>query len=73
MDWRDALRILQFLLEECSLQIWISLAAQRDVRQPLPHPRKRIRFRISVKNHLQALAMGQGVRRIFPLNNLEAL
>jgi hypothetical protein len=73
MDWRDALPILQFLLEDPSLQIWISLAAERDVRQPLRHPRKRVRFHISVKNQLQALAMGQGVRRFFPFNNLEAL
>jgi hypothetical protein len=72
MDWRDALHILQFLLEDRFLQISISLPAEGDVRQPLRRPHKRVYFRTSVKDRLQAQAMWQGIRQIFRLNNLEA-
>ena len=72
MDWRDAFHILQFLRQDRPLQIWIPLPAERDVRQPQRHRHKRVCFRTSVKKRLQALATGQGLRRIFRLNNLEA-
>jgi hypothetical protein len=52
--------------------MWIPLPAERDVRQLLlPHRHKRVSFRTSAKNQLQALAMGQGIRRIFRLNSME--
>jgi transposase len=72
MGWRDALHILRFLLEDRLLQIWIPSPAERDARQLLRHRHKRVCFRTSVKNQSQALATGQGFRRIFRLNNLEA-
>jgi hypothetical protein len=72
MDWRDALHILQFPGEGCFLQIWISLPDEQDVRQPLRHPHRRVCFRTSVTNQLQALAIRQGMRRIFQLNNVQA-
>jgi transposase len=72
MDRRDGLDILRFLLEDRLLRIWIPLPAERDVRQLLRRRQRRVYLRSSVKNQLQILAMGQGIRRIFRLNNLEA-
>jgi transposase len=72
MDWRDGLHILRFLVEDRLVQIWIPSPAERDVRQQLRHRHKRVCFRTSVKNQLQTLATGHGIRRIFRLDNLEA-
>jgi carboxylesterase type B len=46
--------------------------ASPPVGQLLRHRRKGVWFRTSGKSQLQALAMGQGIRPIFRLNNLEA-
>jgi len=62
-DSRDALHILQLLIEERFPRIWIPSPAERDVRQLWRHRHKLVCFRTSVKNQLPALAMGQGVCR----------
>ena len=62
-DSRDALHILQLLLEDRFPRIWVPSPAERDVRQLLRHRHKLVCFRTSVKNQLHALAMGQGVCR----------
>jgi len=62
-DSCDALHIFQLLIEERFPRIWIPSPSERDVRQLLRHRHKLVGFRTSVKNQLQALAMGQGVCR----------
>jgi transposase len=62
-DSRDALHILDLLLTNRFPRIWIPSVAERDVRQLLRHRGKLVRFRTSVQNQLQALAMGEGVCR----------
>jgi len=62
-DSRDALHILDLLLTNRFPRIWIPSPAQRDVRQLLRHRHKLVRFRTSVMNQLQALAIGQGLCR----------
>jgi transposase len=72
MDWRDALHILPFRLEDRFLRMRVPFPTERDVWQLLRQWHKRVYFRTSVKNQLQPLPMGQGIHRIFQLNNLEA-
>jgi transposase len=60
-DTRDALHILNLLMEVRFPRIWVPSAAERDVRQLVRHRHKLVRFRTSVMNQLHALAMGQGV------------
>src|SRR5437879_8921737 len=60
-DTRDALHILDLLIQDRFPRIWVSSAAERDVRQLVRHRHKLVRFRTSVMNQLQALAMGQGL------------
>lgn len=62
-DLRDALHLLELLLSGRFPRIWIPSPAERDVRQLLRHRHKLVRFRTSVENQLQALAMGQGLCR----------
>jgi transposase len=62
-DRRDALLLLQMLLEDRFPQIWVPTANERDVRQLLLHRSKLVRLRTQVKNQLQALALNQGVQR----------
>ena len=62
-DRRDALLMLQMLVENRFPRIWTPTAKERDVRQLLLHRSKLVRMRIQVKNQLQALAMNQGVQR----------
>ncbi len=62
-DRRDALLILQLLVEKRFPRIWVPTARERDVRQLLLHRAKLVRMRTQVKNQLQALALNQGVRR----------
>ena len=62
-DARDALHILDLLVENRFPQIWIPSPAERDLRQLLRHRHKMVCLRTSVRNQLHALAMGQGVYR----------
>ena len=60
-DSRDALHILDLLLTNRFPRIWIPSPEERDVRQLLRHRHKLVCLRTSLRNQLQALAMGQGV------------
>src|SRR3990170_2617350 len=62
-DARDALHLLQLLVENRFPKIWVSSPAERDVWQLLRHRHKLVCFRTSVRNQLHALAMGEGVCR----------
>jgi transposase len=62
-DARDALHILDLLVENRFPRIWIPSPAERDLRQLLRHRHKMVCLRTSVRNQLHALAMGQGVYR----------
>jgi transposase len=60
-DDRDALHILDLLMQNRFPRIWVPSAVERDVRQLVRHRHKLVRFRTSVMNQLHALAMGQGL------------
>jgi len=62
-DRRDALLVLQMLVEKRFPRIWVPTASERDVRQLLLHRSKLVRMRTQVKNQLQALALNQGLQR----------
>ena len=62
-DARDAQHLLHLLVEDRFPRIWVSSPAERDVWQLLRHRHKLVGFRTSVRNQLQALAMGEGVCR----------
>jgi transposase len=56
-DSRDACHILDLLFRDKFPRIWIPSAEERDARQQL------VCLRTSLKNQLQAMAMGQGICR----------
>src|SRR5437870_8100942 len=60
-DIRDARHILNLLMEDRFPRIWVPSAVERDVRHLVRHRHKLVRFRTSVMNQLQAVAMGQGL------------
>ncbi len=62
-DARDAVHLLNLLVENRFPRIWIPSPAERDTRQLLRHRYKLVCFRVSIKNQLHALAMSQGVCR----------
>jgi transposase len=62
-DSRDAVHLLDLLLTDRFPRIWMPSAAVRDARQLLRHRVKLVRYRTSVQNQLQALAMGEGICR----------
>ena len=62
-DARDALHLLDLLVENRFPRIWVSSPVERDTWQLLRHRDKLVRFRTSVRNQLHALAMGEGVCR----------
>jgi transposase len=62
-DSRDACHILDLLLRDKFPRIWIPSTEERDVRQLLRHRYKLVCLRTSLKNQLQAMAMGQGICR----------
>jgi transposase len=66
-DRRDALLLLQLLMEGRFPRIWVPTPAERDARQLLLHRAKLVRMRTQVKNQLQALALNQGVQRKWKL------
>ena len=55
-DKRDALHILQLLLEDRFPRLWTPTAEIRNQRQLLVHRHKLVRLRAQVKNQLQHLA-----------------
>ena len=62
-DRLDAEHILQLLLQDRFPRIWVPSLGERDVRQLLVHRHKRVQARTRSKNQLQALALGQGLRK----------
>ena len=62
-DQRDALHILDLLVEKRFPRLWVPTAEQRDVRQLLLHRHHLVRSRTQVKNQLQAMALNQGVQK----------
>ena len=62
-DRRDAVHLLQLLLQDRFPKIWVPSLAERDVRQLLVHRHKQVQARTRVKNQLHALALSQGVQR----------
>ena len=62
-DARDALHILELLLQKRFPRIWIPSPENRDVRQLVVHRVKLVQWRTRVMNQLHAMAMGQGLRR----------
>ena len=68
-DRRDALLLLQMLMENRFPRICVATASERDVQRLLLHRAKLVRLRTQVKNQLQALALNQGRRRRWKLWN----
>lgn len=62
-DSRDAVHILDLMLQNRFPRIWIPSPAERDLRQLLRHRHKMVCWRTSLRNQLQALALGQGLYR----------
>ncbi|HEY7679372.1 MAG TPA: IS110 family transposase [Terriglobia bacterium] len=62
-DSRDALHILDLLIENRFPRIWVLKPQERDVWQLLRHRDKLVRWQTAVKNQLHALAMGEGICR----------
>src|SRR5262249_31114809 len=62
-DRRDAVHVLQLLLEGRFPRIWVPASEQRDQRQLLIHRHKLVTLRARVKNELQHLALNQGVQK----------
>jgi transposase len=62
-DARDALLLLDLLVENRFPKIWVSSPEERDLWQLLRHRDKLVRFRTSVRNQLHALALGEGLCR----------
>ena len=62
-DARDALHILDLIVQGRFPKIWIPSSEERDRRQMLRHRNKLVGFRTSIQNQLHALAMGQGLCR----------
>lgn len=60
---RDALHLLDLLLDHRFPRIWVPTPEERDVRQLLKHRSKLVGMQTSVKNQLHFLAMSQGVCR----------
>lgn len=66
-DRRDALLLLDLLLQGNFPKIWVPTPQERDIRQLLWHRHKLVRMRTQVKNQLQALALNQGLQRQWKL------
>jgi transposase len=62
-DRRDALHLMQLLIEERFRRIWVASLEERDVRQLLVHRHKQVQARTRIQNQLQAMALSQGVQR----------
>jgi len=62
-DRRDALQLMELMVQERFPRIWVPSLEERDVRQLLVHRHKQVQARTRVKNQLQALALSQGVQK----------
>jgi transposase len=62
-DKRDALLLLELLLNDRFPKIWVPASAERDLRQLLWHRHKLVGMRTMVCNQLHALAMSQRLCR----------
>lgn len=62
-DPRDAQHLRRLLEQERFPRIWLASAEERDARQLLMHRSKLVGLRTGLRNQLQALALGQGLRR----------
>jgi transposase len=62
-DSRDAHLLLRLLAEDRFPRIWIAPRELRDARQLLLHRSKLVSLRTSMRNQLQAVALGQGLRK----------
>jgi transposase len=60
---QDAQLLLQLLLENPFLRIWVPDAANRDKRQLLWHRHRLVQMRTRVMNQLHVVALNEGVRR----------
>jgi transposase len=62
-DPRDALNVLQLLLENRFPAIWVPTMGERDVRQLLKHRHTLVQMRTRIKNQLQHIALNQGLQK----------
>jgi transposase len=62
-DKRDALHILQLLLEKRFPAIWVPSMEELDVRQLLKHRHTLVQMRTRVKNQLQHIALNEGFQK----------
>ncbi len=62
-DRRDAVPLLELLVEGRFPRIWVPSSGERDQRQLLMHRYKLVTLRARVKNELQHLALNQGVQK----------
>ena len=62
-DRRDAVQLLQLLMEKRFPRIWVPSLEERDVRQLLVHRHQQVQARTRIKNRLQALMLSQGVQK----------
>lgn len=61
-DREDAEHLLRLLREDRFPRVWIPSPAERDLRQLVLHRHRLVGMRTRVKNHLQALAMNEGMQ-----------
>ena len=62
-DARDAAHLLELLLREDFLRLWVPSWEERDLRQLIVHRVKLVRLQTQIKNQLQALALNQGLQK----------
>ena len=62
-DREDARLLLKLMVEDRFPRVWVPSAENRDVRQLLWHRHRLVQMRTRVMNHLQAIALNEGVRR----------
>jgi transposase len=62
-DERDALNILDLLLEKRFPSIWVPTMEELDLRQLLKHRHTLVQMRTRVKNQLQHIAMNEGFQK----------
>ena len=61
-DRQDAQLILKSMLKDDFPQIWVPSWENRDLRQLLWHRHRMVQARTRIMNHLQAVAMNEGLR-----------
>jgi len=61
-DRQDAQHILQLLMENRFPKIWVPSGENRDLRQLRWHRHRMVQARTRIMNHLQAVALNEGLR-----------